>query len=40
MKKIVVMEDDKNMCTELVQLLKNSRYEAESLKDFENAEEE
>ena len=27
MKKIVVMEDDKNMCTELVQLLKNSGYE-------------
>lgn len=40
MKKIVVMEDDKNMCTELVQLLKNSGYEAESLKDFEHAEEE
>lgn len=39
MKKIVVMEDDKNMCTELVQLLKNSGYEAESLKDFEHAEE-
>lgn len=38
MKKIVVMEDDKNMCTELVQLLKNSGYEAESLKDFEHAE--
>lgn len=33
------MEDDKNMCTELVQLLKNSGYEAESLKDFEHAEE-
>ena len=39
MKKIVVVEDDKNMCTELVQLLKNSGYEAESLKDFEHAEE-
>ena len=40
MKKIVVVEDDRNMCTELVQLLKNSGYEAESLKDFEHAEEE
>ena len=39
MKKIVVVEDDRNMCTELVQLLKNSGYEAESLKDFEHAEE-
>lgn len=40
MKKIVVVEDDKNMCTELVQLLKNSGYEAESLKEFEHAEKE
>ena len=38
MKKIVVVEDDRNMCTELVQLLKNSGYEAESLKEFEHAE--
>ena len=40
MKKIVVVEDDRNMCAELIQLLQNSGYDVESLKDFEHAEEE
>lgn len=34
MKKIFVVEDDESICEELVQILENEGYEAESLKNF------
>ena len=34
MKKIFVVEDDGSICDELVQILENEGYEAESLKNF------
>ena len=36
MKKIFVVEDDESICDELVQILENEGYEAESLKNFDN----
>lgn len=36
MKKIFVVEDDESICKELVQILENEGYEAESLKSFDN----
>lgn len=39
MKKILIVEDDLSIRTELKELLDNSGYEAETLKDFENAKE-
>ena len=36
MKKIFVVEDDGSICDELVQILENEGYEAESLKNFDN----
>ena len=36
MKKIFVVEDDESICEELVQILENEGYEAESLKNFDN----
>lgn len=40
MKKILIVEDDISICKELIQLLENSGYEADSLKDFSNSKEE
>lgn len=40
MKKILIVEDDLNICIELQELLKNSGYDVVILKDFENAESE
>lgn len=40
MKKILVIEDDKVICTELTQLLNNSGYTADYLKNFKDALEE
>lgn len=40
MKRILIVEDDLNICLELQELLKNSGYDALILKDFENAEAE
>lgn len=37
MKKILIVEDDKNICSELKILLEHSGYHAEILTDFENA---
>lgn len=37
MKKILVIEDDKQICEELVQLLEHAGYESMVLKDFEHA---
>ena len=39
MKKILIVEDDLSIRTELKELLDNSGYEAEGLTDFENAKE-
>lgn len=39
MKKILIIEDDKNLCDELVLLLKSAGYEAVILKDFAKAKE-
>lgn len=39
MKKILIVEDDLSIRTELKELLDNSGYEAETLTDFENAKE-
>ena len=36
LKKIFVVEDDESICDELVQILENEGYEAESLKNFDN----
>ena len=36
MKKIFVVEDDESICQELVQILENEGYEAESLESFDN----
>lgn len=40
MKKILIIEDDKNLCAELMQLLKSAGYEAHALKDFSRAKDE
>lgn len=40
MKRILIVEDDLNICLELRELLNNSGYDALILKDFENAEAE
>lgn len=40
MKKILIIEDDKNLCAELMQLLKSAGYEAYALKDFSRAKDE
>ena len=37
MKKILIIEDDENLCRELADLLTNSGYEAAVLKDFSDA---
>lgn len=37
MKKILIIEDDENLCRELADLLTNSSYEAAVLKDFSDA---
>lgn len=37
MKKILIIEDDENICIELKELLDNAGYEAVILKDFQNA---
>lgn len=40
MKKIFVVEDDESICDELVQILENEGYEAESLKSFDNTKDD
>lgn len=40
MKKILIIEDDKNLCVELIQLLQSAGYEASALKDFSGAKDE
>ena len=40
MKKIFVVEDDESICEELVQILENEGYEAESLKSFDNTKDD
>lgn len=40
MKKIFVVEDDESICKELVQILENEGYEAESLKNFDNTKDD
>ncbi len=40
MKKIFVVEDDGRICDELVQILENEGYEAESLKNFDNTKDD
>ena len=40
MKKIFVVEDDESICEELVQILENEGYEAESLKNFDNTKDD
>ena len=40
MQKILIVEDDKSICDELISLLTNSGYEALVLKDFKNTKEE
>lgn len=40
MKKIFVVEDDESICQELVQILENEGYEAESLKNFDNTKDD
>ncbi len=40
MKKILIVEDDSNICLELQELLKNSGYDPYILKDFKNAKDE
>lgn len=37
MKKILIVEDDKNICESLKELLENANYEAFILRDFKNA---
>lgn len=39
MKKIYIVEDDKSICMELVEILENEGYEASYLTDFEHAKE-
>lgn len=39
-KKIFIVEDDSSICNELMELLKNGGYEADSLKDFMHSKEE
>lgn len=36
-KKILIIEDEKTICQELTELLTNEGYEAEYLKQFDNA---
>lgn len=40
MKKIFIVEDDKSICTELVEILENEGYAASYLTDFEHSKEE
>ena len=40
MKKIFLVEDDKAICEELEMLLKNSGYETDKIKDFQNSKNE
>lgn len=40
MKKILIIEDDKTIQNELLELLKGAEYEGKALQDFENAEQE
>ena len=40
MKKIFVVEDDESICQELVQILENEGYEAESLESFDNTKDD
>lgn len=40
MKKIFVVEDDESICKELVQILENEGYEAESLESFDNTKDD
>ena len=40
MKKIFVVEDDGSICDELVQILENEGYEAESLESFDNTKDD
>ncbi len=40
LKKIFVVEDDESICKELVQILENEGYEAESLKSFDNTKDD
>lgn len=40
MKKIMIVEDDKNICNELKILLNNSNYDTAIIKDFKNAKDE
>ena len=40
MKKIFVVEDDESICEELVQILENEGYEAESLENFDNTKDD
>ena len=40
MKKIFVVEDDESICEELVQILENEGYEAESLESFDNTKDD
>jgi len=39
-KKIFVVEDDESICKELVQILENEGYEAESLESFDNTKDD
>ncbi len=39
MKKILIVEDDLSICSELKELLKNAGYEVEILRDFSNSKE-
>lgn len=40
LKKIFVVEDDESICKELVQILENEGYEAESLESFDNTKDD
>ena len=40
MKKIFIVEDDKSICMELVEILENEGYAASYLTDFEHSKEE
>ena len=40
MKKIFVVEDDESICEELLQILENEGYEAESLESFDNTKDD
>ena len=39
MKKIFIVEDDKSICMELVEILENEGYAASYLTDFEHSKE-